>query len=310
MTMTPAWNPPPASCARRAWLTLGARTLLLEDPSSGYFCTSLDLGYPTVRAVTNNRPDDDGIDDRTQYMGERTVTANITALVGAGARIDDVADNFAPFMVPSARPVLHYVLDRAGTAERTITLRPAGYTWKVEGNQQRDIELQWVAPDPYVYDPTVQNVIAWSGSSTASGRVYPLTFPRTYPTGGGTGTTGRLVSNGDLPIQPLCRVYGPVTAPAIHFASWDGVNNPAFWIYFVSGFSLGVNQWVDVDTNNRTAFLQSDPTQPAFAQLNFTSVKWPVLPVAPGYTTISLTGSGAMSGVTQVQTFWQDAFLT
>ena len=94
MTMTPAWNPPPASCARRAWLTLGARTLLLEDPSSGYFCTSLDLGYPTVRAVTNNRPDDDGI--------------------------DDVADNFAPFMVPSARPVLHYVLDRAGTARELL----------------------------------------------------------------------------------------------------------------------------------------------------------------------------------------------
>ena len=49
-------------------------------------------------------------------MGTRVVSADITALAGAGARIDDVADNFAPFMVPSARPVLHYVLDRPGAS--------------------------------------------------------------------------------------------------------------------------------------------------------------------------------------------------
>lgn len=97
-----------AECIRRAWLTLGALTMPLEDESRGYFCTKLDLGYPDVRDVVNNRPDQHGIDDRTQYFGARVVSAD---LVARGQPVDEVAAAFAPFMVPSVRPTLHYVLD-------------------------------------------------------------------------------------------------------------------------------------------------------------------------------------------------------
>ena len=308
------WNPPPATCVRQAWLVLPAsgQTVALENRAGGWFCTSLDLGYPTVRAVTNPNPDADGIIDRTQYFGERTVTADVTAVVGAGARIDDVADNFAPFMQPAARPVLHYVLDRPGVAERTITLRPAGYAWKVEGDQQRDIQLQWVAADPNVYDPAVQTVIAWSGSSTANGRLYPLTYNRTYPTGGGTGNVGIIAPHGDLPVQPLLRFYGPVTAPRASFAIYPGGGGAQgnAYVAFAAGFVLAANQWVDVDTKAHTAYRQSDPTQPAFGQLNFGATIWPVLPPTPAQTQMTMSGSGSMSGVTQVQAIWQDAYLT
>ena len=312
MTMTPAWNPPPTSCVRQAWLTLGALLVPLESRAGGWFCTSLDLGFPTVRAVVSNRPDTDGIDDRTQYFGERAITANITALVGAGARIDDVADNFAPFMTPSARPVLHYVLDRPGAAERTITVRAAGYAWKVEGDNQRDIQLQWVAADPNVYDPNLQTVTAWSGSSTAAGRAYPLTYPRAYPTGGGSSTTGTINSPGDLPVQPLLRIYGPITTPRVYLQTLTspGVNGPQYRVWFATGFQVNAGEWVDVDTDNKTANRNSDPTQPVFASINFVSTVWPVLPVAPGYTYLSMTGTGATNQVTQVQAIWHDAYLT
>ena len=43
------------ACVRRAWLALpDGRTIGLEG--TGYFCSSLDLGYPAVREVTNPRP--------------------------------------------------------------------------------------------------------------------------------------------------------------------------------------------------------------------------------------------------------------
>ena len=74
----------PFGCARYAWLTLGNQSVYLEDPDLGYFCTSLDLGFPTVRAVVNNRPDQHGIDDWTALWGERAVTASITAVRSAG----------------------------------------------------------------------------------------------------------------------------------------------------------------------------------------------------------------------------------
>ena len=141
----------PAECIRRAWLTLGALTMPLEDKDAGYYCTELNLGYPEVRDVVNNRPDQHGVDDRTAYFGSRIVSANITA---QQAPVDAVAASFAPFMVPGVRPVLHYVLDRPGTPERAFTVRASGYSWPVTGSRRRDIQLQWVAADPVAVDPT------------------------------------------------------------------------------------------------------------------------------------------------------------
>ena len=166
---------------RRAWLVLGSLTIQLDNPAAGWSCQSLDLGSPIVRSVMTNKPDADGIVDRTQYMGARTVVAAVSAISTAGARIDDVASAFAPFMVPSARPVLHYVLDRSGAAERTLTLRPDSYDWPIVGAIERDVALQWIAADPVARDPSVQTATAWAGSGTGGGRTYNLTFNRVSP---------------------------------------------------------------------------------------------------------------------------------
>jgi len=307
-----AWTPfPPALCVRQAWLTLGASTIQLDNPSGGWFCTELLLGWPTVRDVVSNRPDDDGVDDRTQFFGARAVSAHVSVLAGAGARIDDVADSFAPFMVPSARPTLHYILDRPGAAERTIGVRASGYQFAIAGNSQRDIQLQWVASDPAVYDPTVNTVFAWVGSSSANGRVYNLTFPRTYPAGSGSSTTGTISSPGDLPIQPLLRIYGPITTPRVNMLTMvsPGVQGPTYQVNFASGFQIDALHWVDVDTNNKTAFRDSDPNQSCFAGINFTTTTWPYLPVNPGYTYLTISGSGSSNNVSQVQAIWQDTYL-
>src|SRR5262245_46074917 len=143
-------------CVRQAWLDLNGSTRQLEDPSAGYFCSNLDLGFPVVRDVVTSRADQDGAPDRTQYFGMRVINAQLRALTGAGAQIDAVAAAFAPYMFPSARPVLHYVLDRPGTPERVMTVRGAGYSWPVEGAYERSIQLQWVAADPVAYDPAAR----------------------------------------------------------------------------------------------------------------------------------------------------------
>ena len=136
------------ACVRTAWLTLDGMSMPLENEAAGYFCGSLDLGWPVVREVVNDRPNADGTDDLTTLMGARAVTADITAIAGVGAVIDAVASGFGPFMVPSVRPVLHYVLDVPGAAERTLTLRASGYAWPIVGPFTRDVQLQWVAADP------------------------------------------------------------------------------------------------------------------------------------------------------------------
>lgn len=306
------WTPPPTTCVRRAWLTLGSLSVPLEDPAQGYFCPSLDLGYPDVRDVVDNRPDADGVDDRTAYFGARQITAEVTALAGAGARIDQVLTQFAPFMRPGARPVLHYVLDRPGAAERIMTMRAAGFSGPIVGADQRDIQMQWVAADPAAYDPNQRTVIAWAGSSFAPGRTYNLTPNRIYPAGGSGSTTASFTSPGDLTVWPLYRVYGPVTGPWIRVIATTatGVQLSLSHFDFLTSYIIDAGHWVDVDTLNKTVYADSDRTKNAINQVRWTfGTTWPYITPVPAQMFLSMGGSNT-SGVTQVQAIFNDAYLT
>jgi hypothetical protein len=268
-------------CARKAWLEYNGQTVQLEDPAAGYFCTNLDIGY-TVRDVTTNRPDQDGTLDRTQHLGARPVTANIIALSGAGARIDTVAGLFAPFMHPAARPVLHYQLDRPDGPLRTLTLRAANFSWPITGPYQRDLLLAWVAADPVAYDPD-QN------TATAT-----PTIPAT------------LASPGDVPVRPLFRVIGPVTAANITVTPTVG---PAWTLAFLSSFTVANGHYVDIDTQNRTVRYDGDPAKSRLSSIDWTVSSWQWLPPQPMSATMTLTGTATATS-TLVEAFWQDGFLT
>ena len=292
---------PGAPCIRRAWLTLDGAIQPLEDHAAGYACPELDLGYPDVRAVVNNRPDQNGIDDRTQYFGARAVTANIVALASAGAQVDAVATAFAPYMVPSARPVLHYVLDRPGAGERTLTLRASGYSWPLKGGAKRDIQLAWIAADPIARDPTTKSATAWAGTAAQNGRGYPLTFNRSYPTGTMPPTYGYIVSNGDVPVRPMLRIYGPITAPAVTLAGYR--------VATAFGFRIDPGHFADIDTAARTMYLDGDPTRPAMSSINWQTTTWPVLPAGGVQNLLALTGTST-SQVSQVVATWNDGYLS
>lgn len=299
------------ACVRRAWLVLGGLSVPLEDATKGYFCSELNLGYPEVREVVANRPDFDGVDDRTQYFGARVVSANITAVAGAGAQIDAVAAQFAPFLRPAARPVLHYILDRPGAPERIMTLRGSDYSWPVAGPSERDINLQWKAPDPNAYDPVQQTQTAWAGASTAPGRGYNLTFNRIYPPGGGGSTTAHFSSRGDLNAFPLFRMYGPVTGGEMRLQlSWPDTSWSLFHFAMKPTYTIDAGHWVDIDSKNHTVYRDSDRGQNLLSQVNWIwGSQWPYLAPSPAQVALWMVGSGT-SGVTQIQAIWNDAFLT
>jgi hypothetical protein len=295
-----------ASCVRQAWLTLGAQTIQLENTAGGWFCEQLDLGYPSVRAVVNNRPDVDGIDDRTTLMGERAITANLRTLSTAGAQIDAVAASFAPFMVPAARPVLHYVLDRPGAVERTFTVRAAGYAWPIAGPIERSIHLQWIAADPIARDPTQHTATAFAGASSSGGRVYNLAFNRSYPGGGGTSSTAPIYSSGDVAVRPLLRIYGPVTQPVVQFTPQAGI------VAMLNTLTISAGHYVEVDCAARTAYLDGDRSQNQLTQMDWAAMNanggWPLIPARTNIT-MAMTGSST-TGNTQTQAVWNDGYLT
>ena len=296
-----------AACVRAAWLELGGSTLQLEDPSKGYFCELLDLGYPAVRDVTSNRPDQHGIDDRTTLFGARVITADITAVAGAGAQIDAVAASFGPFMNPGVRPVLHYILDRPGNPERTVVVRASDYAWQVAGADVREIHLVWVAADPVMRDPTLKTATAWAGSGSGGLRTYNLTFAGTYPGSSTPATQATVNPAGDVGVRPLFRIYGPATKPQINWYNIpSGANG---WIRTVDGYQVFANHYLDIDSATKTAYVDGDPTQPAMTAIDWQATSWPLIGPAPAYSIVQLY-AGSPSAITQVQVMWRDGYLT
>ena len=295
-----------AECIRRAWLTLGALSMPLEDEGAGYYCTELNLGYPEVRDVVSNRPDQHGIDDRTAYFGQRVVSANITA---NREPVDAVAASFAPFMVPAVRPTLHYVLERPGNPERTMTVRASGYSWPISGSKTRDIQLQWVTSDAVALDPVLRTATAWAGSTSgAGGRVYNLTFNRVYGSGGGALPTSAVLSTpGDVIAWPVLRIYGPITLPRVTF-TYDNGDAPGA-VVFVAPFIIDAGHFVEVDTADKTAYRDGDRAQPVLGSIDWLATVWPYVPAGGASATMTLTGSST-TGTTQVQAAWFDRYLS
>jgi hypothetical protein len=183
---------------------------------------------------------------------------------------------------PAARPELHYVLDRPGNPERMLTVRAAAFTWPIQGPYQRSMQLQFVAADPVCYSPTVQTAVD-------------------LPGGGST----TLFSAGDLPVRPLFRITGPVTAPDMTLTPTSG---PVWHIRFLPAFTIPAGHYVDVDTDHRTVLADGDPAQGRLSSLDWTLTSWQSIP--PRQATFMAFAGTATSGATQVQAFWQDGYLT
>ena len=293
------------ACVRRAWLVLGAATMPLESEAAGYFCSSLDLGYPEVREVTNPRPNASGTDDQTALYGARVITAAVTALAGAGASIDGVYGAFAPYVSLAARPELHYVLDRPGSPERVITgLRAAAYAGPIAGPFQRDMQLQWVAPDPIIYGAALNLATAWAGSG-AAGRVYapPWRPPRVYPSGSTGPVNGDVVVSGDVSVKPYVRIFGPITNPRVQFYAGGAVGNMPLVM------SIDAGHFVGIDCNAHTVLLDDLTAQSRLSSVDWSTWRWGVLPPGPARAGLSITGTGTTSS-SQAQATWRDGYLT
>lgn len=298
-------------CVRRAWLTLDTKSVELHDEAAGYFVTELDLGSPDVREVTNNRPDAHGIDDRTLFMGGRVVSVAITALEQAGAQIDAVAAMFGPFMAPHLRPTLHYVLDRPGNPERTMTVRASTYSFLVDNDYQRDIQLSWVAADPIAYDPAQKSGTAYAGATTADGRTYDWTPDRTYSDAQPLATPVDLTNAGDVPARPLLKIYGPITAPIVSFTKLAG-SVASGRVPFVQACVIDAGHTIEVNTSQRSAYRDGDPAQDVTSLISWAGMAanggWPIL--QPGVVTRMGLAGQTTTGATKVEAFWNEGFLS
>jgi len=295
-------------CSAPDTLTLaiaGGPSLDLLSDQQGLRVASLDLGYPAVREDENLRPDAQGTIDVTRLFGARAVTIN-GALVPSPAGSRQASWHaLAPFLDPGQRLTLTYRVD-GDVVTKTMTVRAAQATATFNHPSVSPAQLGFKAADPLAYGPAqTATVLPYA---TSAGRAYNLTFNRVYPSTGVTVVT--TYNRGDVVAFPLLRLYGPASGISIQFTVQPpGAGSTAWMLYFLAGFSINAGDRLEIDSKNRTMYLNGDPTQNRYSQVDFgrSTGGWPYIPA--GGSTIWYLNAGTYSTTTQLQVNWSDAYL-
>jgi hypothetical protein len=297
-------------------LAVGSTTVDLMSDQQGFRVSALDLGYPAVREVVVDNPDRNGATDLTKLLGARPVVITGALVPSPAGSRQRAWHALAPFLDPSARVTMTYRVD-SDAVVKTMTLRAAQASALFDNPQTSPAQLGFKAADPVAYDANVQTATVYPFTAGGAGRAYNLSFNRVYPAGGvqSVNTWNR----GDLIVWPMLRVYGPASTIVI---SWGATALPgqgglSGTIHFLAGFSINAGDRLEIDCKNRTMYLNGDPTQNRYSQVDFGAsvAAWPYIPCTGGggpgpggYTNWSLS-VGGFSTATQLQITWQDAYL-
>ena len=272
--------PPPPPILRLA-LDRGPE-LVLSDADGGpgvglLHVTEVDYGFPEPRAVEEPIPNADGMRDDTAYFGARVITLTGKVAIDWQARDGQprqrqaAMDQLAPFLRPSVRPWLYSRFDD-GTVKR-ILVRADDLSRPQIANVQ-DLAVSFKAPTG-LFESDPENEIRMVPEVPVAGRVYNLEHNRVYPPGSGTAS---LVTNeGNACADWTCRIFGPCEAPAI-------VNVTTREAVILSGLTLGVGQFVEVSSRDRTVLADGLPESSRWHVVDFRNTTWWQLP--PGTSAI------------------------
>ena len=289
-------------------LRLGTETLDLSDhEANGVYVAKVDIGAPAVRDVAYDLPDRDGVLDQTAYVGGRLITLSGQIIAGpvAGTR-QEILDRLSFFCRPGARPTLTVALN--DDVPRTIGVRGDQCAAPIERPGRCPFAASFKAADPRFYaadaagDPVVDRVTVYPPMSTSQGRAYNLVFPRVYPSSwGGSGFAVAHVS-GDYPTWPTYTIRGPCTNPIVSMTDAAGHASAVAF----STLTLGIGDYVTVDTAARAVWLNGDRNADRYSTLDVTRTKWG--PIYPGNTTVSFNAA-TFSSPCQLDVAWTDAYL-
>jgi hypothetical protein len=278
----------------------------------GLRVASVDLGYPPPREDMTLNPDRSGSVDLTKLYDVRPVVITGSIVPSPAGSRSASWRLLAPFLNPAARPVLTYQID-GDQIVKTMTVRPSQMAAVADNPATSVFQVGFKAADPLAYDQVVKTAYCSGGVGIGAGRAYPLVYApavpgpeqdRVYPTGGSSAVN--TVNNGDQVVYPLLRVYGPGSAFIINFSPAGGTTG---MVRFVPAYLVNAGHYVQIDCKARTAYLDGDPTQNVYGQIQSISA-WPYIPAgAPNNFTTWTLGASGTSTATQLQISWSDAYL-
>jgi hypothetical protein len=250
----------------------GYKPPLLLSPQYGYVPQGLTLSPLEVRENVAKRPSSNGTFDYTGLYGNRAVTVPVgiaSELVGGDVYDQDLEDTLAAWTHPSVRAYLYWKRPNMRN-ERRILVRGAsgGMPMQFVREQFDIITMQFKAPRGVSEDTVITDSgPIGAGGSLEFGRAYDLTFDRTYPDSLPIGS-GLVNNRGNTPVLPLVSIYGPCTQPMLTNMTTGQT------LDFIASFSLNANEYLLIDMENGTVWLNGDPTQSRYDKVDFTTTTW------------------------------------
>jgi len=270
----------------------GNTLLTLGIDQASYILNELDLGFPSVRAVSQPYPGRDGDVDTSKYVGPRSVTAKVTV---SATNTGPLVDTLAGLMHPGQRNYLY--ANRADwAAERRIVVH--GETFACPPGPIRVAQCGFRAPVGLWEDAAATTLTINPTGSSTGGFSFPMTFPLVMTPGQDAGST-TITLGGTVAAPVLWRLYGPVTSPIVRrFDTQEQLSFP----------NLVINQgdYLQIDTDNRTALLNGLLTASLYNRLDFMSASWWRLPpnVPTGVVFTGAATGPTTSGVLTVRNRW------
>lgn len=168
---------------------------------------------------------------------------------------------------------------------------------RIQGGWQKEFQLALVAADPRIYNTTLGSTqISATGGSGTVGRAYDRGYDVDY--GAGVIAGQAFITNlGNALTFPLLTVYGPGVNPILtNFTTGESISLT---------YSIGVAEWLTIDTLNRTVMLNDASSR--YGSVNFLTTDWWGL--VPDVNDIRLAFGGSFSSPASLTVQWRDAWL-
>lgn len=273
-------------------LALDGAELALDSVDLGWVVTKVDPGVPVTRQVTQDRPMASGTFDSTRFVGGRTVLTDVSLLDGHGGNRQAMHDALAPYLNP-AKTLTLFIRFEPGGGYRKMQVRPSpqSFPWNRPGAIESTLAWRSVG-SPYWTDPAVWQSTAFP-DEVKPGLGFDWSFDLAFPSAAGIGPAS-LYNRGTRPAEWVARIFGPITAPRLIHA---GTGRQ---VAFKSGFSILANEYLTVDSTNRTVILttsSSDPGASRYGQLDFAATSDGWFELNPGSNLVRLSGSAYLPPV-------------
>lgn len=272
------------------------------DPLKGWGTLNIDLGDPVTREYMENRPDEDGADDYTEFVGASNVTISFE-LVELDQDMWSMITRLRGFTAPRT-PVRMYFQLSDTAPEVYADLRRNTFTNPLNNLWVTNPVIQWTNPGGVWKTVAESSVNVQPNNPLELGRSYDriygdtvsiswldsdglpwLTTPdnEEWLTQGLPGSTGedrgypsmeplgsvQAINNGNTAARPLIRIYGPCIDPAIS----NETTGKGF--YTIPGeLTIEEGDYVEINYDERTILVNGDDAFSVYDAFDWSISEW------------------------------------